>query len=160
LEKEPVLIPQLARKLVRDPEFNGKGHSFSVTFPPSFPVIDGDVRCLEQVLRNLIQNAVKYSPAGSEVTIGGESSDNEIAVSVQDRGVGIPEVEQARIFERFFRGKDPIVHSTSGSGLGLSIAKAHVEAHGGRIGLQSSVGHGTRFFFTLPIDNVRSVDAD
>jgi K+-sensing histidine kinase KdpD len=160
LEKEPVLIPQMVRKLVQDPEFNGKGHSYRVSFPQSFPVIDGDVRCLEQVLRNLLQNAVKYSPAGSEVSIMGESFEHEIAVSVQDHGVGIPEAEQTRIFERFFRGKDPVVHSTSGSGLGLSIARAHVEAHGGTIGLESSVGHGSRFFFTLPIDHVRSVDSD
>jgi signal transduction histidine kinase/HAMP domain-containing protein len=152
LEREPVLVPQLARRLIEDRELKVKRHRFKLDFSPSFPVVEADVRCTEQVLRNLLQNAVKYSPEGSEVIISGHEEDGSIVVGVQDSGIGISPDDQARIFERFYRVDSPAVHSTGGSGLGLSIVKGHVEAHGGRVWVESTLGKGSNFYFSLPIE--------
>jgi signal transduction histidine kinase/HAMP domain-containing protein len=152
LEKEPVLIPQLARRLMQDMELKTKRHSFKLEFASSFPVVEADVRCMEQVLRNLLQNAVKYSPEGSEITVGGEAACGSLVVHVSDRGIGIPTEDLGRVFERFYRGDSPAVHSTPGSGLGLSITKGHVEAHGGKIWVESTPGRGSRFSFSLPVE--------
>jgi len=155
LEKEPLLIPQLVRKLVREADLNTRKHHFTLDFAPSFPVVEADVRCMEQVLRNLLQNAVKYSPEGTEIVVAGEAQHQQIVVHVSDQGIGISPEDQERIFERFFRVDSPAVHSTAGSGLGLSIAKAHVEAHGGTLWLDSKPGSGSRFSFTLPLEIAR-----
>lgn len=152
LEKEPVLVTQLARKLMREADLNAKQHVFSLDFPASFPVVEADVRCIEQVLRNLIQNAVKYSPDGSEIVVKGDVEAEQLVISISDSGIGISRDDQERIFERFFRVDSPAVRSTAGSGLGLSIARAHVEAHGGRLWLESETGKGSRFFFSLPLE--------
>ncbi len=152
LVKEPVLIPQLAHKAVDDAELKAKGHRFTVDFPPSFPVVEADLRCLEQVLHNLLQNAVKYSPAGSEIVVRGETNDGSVVVSVADQGIGISTEHQDKVFGRFYRVDDPLVRSTGGSGLGLSIIKGHIEAHGGRVWLESEPGQGSRFYFSLPIE--------
>ncbi len=152
LEKEPVLIPRLARKVVEDTELRVKKHKFTLEFAPSFPVVEADVRCIEQVLRNLVQNAMKYSPEGGEIVIIGEVKGDKIVLSVSDQGVGIPPEHQDKIFERFYRVDNPLTRSTPGSGLGLSITKGHVEAHGGEVWLESTVGKGSKFYFSLPMD--------
>ena len=152
LEREPVLIPQLARRLIQDSELKVKKHNFALDFSPSFPVIEADVRCMEQVIKNLLQNAVKYSPEGSEIVIAGHEDEKEIVVSVRDHGIGIFPEDQARVFERFYRVDNPFVQSTGGSGLGLSIVKGHVEAHGGTVWVESSPGKGSVFFYSLPIE--------
>jgi len=152
LEREPVLMPQLARRLIQDRELKVKRQHFELDFTSSFPVVEADVRCMEQVMRNLLQNAVKYSPEGSEVVISGHEDAGSIIVSVQDSGIGIPADDQARVFERFYRVDSPAVHSTGGSGLGLSIVKGHVEAHGGRVWVESTPGKGSKFYFSLPIE--------
>jgi K+-sensing histidine kinase KdpD len=154
LEKEPVLIPRLAQKVVDDIAPRAKNHKFTLEFAPSFPVIEADVRCMEQVLRNLTENAVKYSPEGSEVIIAGEARDGEVVVSVSDQGVGIPPEHQDKVFERFYRVDSLVTHSTPGSGLGLSITKGHVEAHGGEVWLESAIGKGSKFYFSLPLGQV------
>ncbi|MFQ6121445.1 MAG: ATP-binding protein [Dehalococcoidales bacterium] len=154
LEKEPVLIPRLAQKVVDEIAPRAKNHKFTLQFSPSFPVIEADVRCMEQVLRNLTENAVKYSPEGGEVTIAGETRDGKVVVSVSDQGIGIPPEHQDKVFERFYRVDSWVTHSTPGSGLGLSIAKGHVEAHGGEVWLESTVGKGSKFCFSLPLDKV------
>ena len=115
-------------------------------------MIEADVRCIEQVLRNLVENAIKYSPEGGEIVIAGEVKDGKIVVSVSDEGVGIPSEHQDKIFERFHRVDSPLTRGTPGSGLGLSIAKGHVEAHGGEVWLESTIGKGSKFYFSLPLD--------
>ncbi|MBI4185878.1 MAG: GAF domain-containing protein [Chloroflexi bacterium] len=153
LEKEPVLIPRLARKIVDDTASRAKKHRFTLSFPPAFPVVEADVRCMEQILRNLLENAVKYSPAGGEIAIAGETGGGQVVVSVSDSGIGIPPEHLPRIFDRFYRVDSPLTHGASGSGLGLSIVKGHVEAHGGKIWLESTVGKGTTFYFSLPLNH-------
>ena len=152
LEKEPVLIPRLAQKIKEEVTTRARKHQITLDFAPSFPVVEADVRCLEQVLRNLVENAVKYSREGSVVTIGGDFDGDKVVVSVNDDGQGIPVEHQGRLFERFYRVDSPSNHGIGGSGLGLSIVKGHVEAHGGKVWLESAAGKGSHFFFSLPLE--------
>ena len=154
LEKEPLLIPRLAQKVVEDTALKVKKHKFTLEFAPSFPVVEADVRCMEQVLRNLAENAIKYSPEGGEIIIAGEVKEGKVLVSVSDEGVGIPPEHQDKVFDRFYRVDSLLTHSTPGSGLGLSITKGHVEAHGGEVWLESTVGKGSKFYFSLPLDQI------
>jgi len=154
LEKEPVLIPRLAQKVLEEVAPRAKKHKFSLKFAPSFPVVEADVRCMEQVLRNLMENAIKYSPGDSEIVMSGEAKEGKVLVSVSDKGTGIPPEHQDKVFERFYRVDSPLTRSMVGSGLGLSIVKRHIEAHGGEVWLESTVGKGSKFYFSLPLDQI------
>ncbi len=112
------------------------------------PTILGDRERLAQVFSNLIGNAIKFTAAGGAVTVGVERKDSELELSVEDNGTGIPPEQLPHIFDRYWK-----IDQTDrmGSGLGLSIAKGIVEAHGGRLSVQSQPGQGSRFFFILPI---------
>ncbi len=156
LEKEPLLIPRLARKVVGEIASRAKKHDFTLEFAPSLPVVEADVRCIEQVLRNLIENAIKYSPDGGKVVIAGEAKDGKIIASVSDEGVGIPPEHQDKVFERFYRVDSPLTSSAPGSGLGLSIVRGHIEAHGGEVWLESTAGKGSKFYFSLPLDQAEN----
>jgi K+-sensing histidine kinase KdpD len=155
LEKEPLLIPRLAQKVVEEISSRSQKHRFTIEFPPTFPVVEADVRCIEQVLRNLVENAVKYSPAGGKVSVEGEVKDDQLVVSVRDEGVGIPPEHWGKVFDRFYRVSDQLTRRSPGSGLGLSIVKGHVEAHGGSVWLDSTVGKGTTFHFSLPLNGAQ-----
>ena len=145
-----VALDQLARQLVDKFRTQTKLHTLSAEFPPGFPVIQGDATRLEQVLSNLIGNAIKYSPTGGAVRITGRVLTDHVVVSVSDEGIGIPVEEQDRIFERFYRVDDALSRRTAGSGLGLYLAQAVVEAHGGKIWVESAPGRGASFSFSLP----------
>lgn len=121
-----------------------------LNFPPDFPIIQGDETRLRQVLDNLVSNAIKYSPNGGMIEIGGGVDDETVTVFVRDQGVGIPEREQERLFERFYRVDDTLSRRTKGTGLGLYLARTIIEAHGGRIRVKSKPGQGSTFYFTLP----------
>jgi two-component system, OmpR family, sensor histidine kinase KdpD len=117
-----------------------------------------DVQRAREVLVHLIENANQYSPRDQPITITAEASGDFVVVSVADRGNGIDDPEQALIFEKFYRGKDQR-YSVEGTGMGLPIAKAIVQAHGGTISLTSQRGNGSVFSFTLPADRARPVQA-
>jgi signal transduction histidine kinase len=104
-----------------------------------------------QILSNLLSNAYRYTPAGGAITLSVHAADSSIQVDVADTGIGIAEEDQERIFERFFRVDHPTVNQQPGTGLGLPIVKSLVEMHGGRIWVQSGVGQGSTFSFTLPV---------
>lgn len=127
-------------------------HIFDLSFPEDFPRIAGDARLLRQVMDNLITNAIKYSPNGGKVTVGGRFNEQSATVFVRDEGEGISESDQSRIFERFFRVESTLTTKTKGTGLGLYLVKAIIEAHGGTIHVKSQLGHGSTFYFTLPRD--------
>lgn len=152
LEKEPVLLPRVAQKVVEDVTLRARKHQFILDFPQSFPVVEADVRCMEQVLRNLVQNAVKYSPEGSEIKISGVTGNGKVVIGVKDEGIGISPEYHDNIFERFYRVDEPSTRGIHGSGLGLSIVKGHVEAHGGQVWLKSTPGQGSTFYFSLPLE--------
>jgi signal transduction histidine kinase len=117
-------------------------------FPEKFPVILGDESRLEQVLSNLISNALKYAPGG-EIRITGAVAAGQVTICVSDHGPGIDARDMQHIFERFYRSTNA-VKQTKGAGLGLYLARAIVEAHGGRMWADSSVSIGAKICFSLP----------
>jgi signal transduction histidine kinase len=119
------------------------------------PPIHADYERIRQVLTNLVSNAVKYSPDGGVIRIGGWPEADRAIVYVADQGIGIPPEEQEQIFQRFYRVDNRLRREAQGSGLGLYLARAIVEAHGGRIWVESQVNRGSRFMFTLPLGRRR-----
>jgi signal transduction histidine kinase len=110
----------------------------------------GDLSSLQEIMQNLLDNAVRYSPEGGLITISASAPKDKLMVSVKDTGIGIPKAEQERIFERFYRVDAARSRESGGTGLGLSIAKHLVEAHGGRIEVDSEIGRGSTFIIILP----------
>ena len=151
LEKEPVLMPRIAQKVAEESALRAGNHKLTLKFPPSFPVVEADTRHVEVILRNLVENAIKYSPRGGEIVIVGEVKEGQVLIEVSDEGVGIHSEHQDNIFERFYRVDSPLTSNIHGSGLGLSIVKGLVEAHGGEIWVESTIGKGSKFCFTLPL---------
>jgi two-component system phosphate regulon sensor histidine kinase PhoR len=103
-------------------------------------------------LGNLIENAVKYTPEGGTVTVAAEAYDGFCRLTVTDTGIGIPETDLPRVFERFYRVDKARSRQMEGTGLGLSIVKHLVQAHGGEVGVKSEVGKGSEFWFTIPLE--------
>jgi len=130
----------------------------SVQIADGLPKVKVDVQRAREVLVHLIENANQYSPPNQPITITAEPNGDCVVTSVADRGDGIEDPEQALIFEKFYRGRDQR-YSVEGTGMGLPIAKAIVEAHGGNLTLTSQRGHGSVFSFTLPMDHSRPVSS-
>jgi PAS domain S-box-containing protein len=126
---------------------------FELRFPDEFPPVHADYERVRMVLSNLVSNAIKYSPDGGLIRIGGRADmEQERAILyVSDQGVGIPPEELERVFERFYRIDNRLRRKTQGTGLGLYLTRAIVKAHGGDISVESKMGRGSRFLFTLPI---------
>jgi len=123
----------------------------SVRMPARLPDIAGDRRRLAEVLQNLLDNAIQYTLPGGQITLSAENGDGEVTFTVSDTGIGIPQADQPRIFERFYRVDVARSREVGGTGLGLAIAKHLVEVHGGRLWVESEVGRGSRFHFTVPV---------
>jgi two-component system cell cycle sensor histidine kinase PleC len=127
---------------------------------PDCPKLLGDERALKQILLNLVSNAVKFTPPEGKVTVSANlQSDGSFAITVVDDGMGIAEADQRRVFENFGQGRHDVVTSDKGTGLGLPIVKGLVEAHGGRVTLQSAVGEGTRVTIYMPASRVVGAQA-
>jgi PAS domain S-box-containing protein len=132
--------------------FRYEAHSKGLGFReevPELPRVMGDAGRLIQIFGNLVSNAIKYTPQG-EIGIRAAAHAGSVEVSVYDSGIGMTAAEQAQLFTKFFRGSSPVVSESRGTGLGLVIAKAILEVHGGRISLESAAGEGTCFRVTLP----------
>ena len=127
-------------------------HPVEVRIPAGLPNARIDSAHIKEVLVHLIENAAKYSPAGAPIRITAEAKDNEqmLTINIADRGPGIDDFEQSLVFEKFYRGRNQRVQ-VHGTGMGLAICKAIVEAHGGRLGVTSQLGHGSVFYFSLPV---------
>jgi PAS domain S-box-containing protein len=124
---------------------------FKADLDPRLPIVVGDRDRLTQVVSNLVSNAVKYSPDGGMVTLSTRAEGGFALVSVTDTGLGIPPDEIGHVFERFRRVRSGAAQSIPGTGLGLTIVKQIVEMHGGKIWVESAVGHGSAFHFTIPL---------
>ena len=147
-----VSLDHMAANAVERLQLQTDKHRFTVSFPSDFPSVQGDAKLLRQVIENLITNAIKYSPQGGTITVGGRATDEDVTFFVRDEGVGIPERELSRVFSRFYRVDNKWAATTKGTGLSLYLAKAIIEAHGGTINVKSQVNQGSTFFFTIPRD--------
>lgn len=127
------------------------GARLKMDLPPDLPQVWIDRPRLETVLRNLVENAAKYSPDEAEVELSAKRSDSQVVVQVRDYGPGVPADQQDKIFDRFYRAEESRQHRIGGAGLGLAISKGFVEAHGGRIWVQDA-HPGAMFAFSLPLD--------
>jgi signal transduction histidine kinase len=145
-----VVLDGLARRTVDKFRPQSTQHEFVVDFPADFPVVRGDEARLEQVLTNLLTNAIKYSPDGGVIRVNGRVLPDAVVTMVHDEGIGIAPAEQTRVFDAFYRVDDAPTRRTQGTGLGLYLAKAVIEAHGGNIWVESEPGQGAAFGFNLP----------
>jgi signal transduction histidine kinase len=150
VEPRPVQLREIVAEAVETvaPAVDERGQSVDVDVKAGL-VVNADRRYARQVLTNLLGNASRYGPSGSAIHIRAAASDGQVRVAIDDLGPGIPKEEQRLLFERFYRPRA----EGPGIGLGLAIAKGIVEAHGGRIGIESEPGHGTSVWFTLPSAN-------
>jgi signal transduction histidine kinase len=140
-----------------EPQMAVKRLGLKLELAPELPLVWGDHVHLTQVLNNLVGNAYNYTPSGA-IIVAAQPDDGLVEVSVSDTGIGIPEDEQKRLFSHFFRGEHEVVRSQRGTGLGLSIAHSIVQAHGGDMWVESQVGKGSTFHFTLPIAQNQPAD--
>jgi two-component system, OmpR family, phosphate regulon sensor histidine kinase PhoR len=128
-----------------------KGLTLSHQLPTALPDVAGDSRRLQEVLQNLLDNAIQYTLPGGNVVLSAEAKNDEVVFTVADTGIGIPRSDQPRIFERFYRVDAARSREAGGTGLGLAIAKHLIEVHGGRIWVESEVGEGSQFHFSVPV---------
>jgi signal transduction histidine kinase len=162
IEEEPVSLPELARQVTLSRwRRMSKQYDIAVRFPPEFPVVWADPKRIEQVLNNLLDNAVKYCLHEGTITVSGTVDEEQLmaVVTVEDQGVGIAPEHLGRIFESFYRVPNPDTAGVEGSGLGLAICKGIIEGHGGKIWARSVVGQGSAFSFSLPIETHLLEDA-
>jgi PAS domain S-box-containing protein len=125
--------------------------ALSFSLPPKLPVMRGDRDKIVMAMHNLIGNALKYTPKGGNVSVSVKADGKQLLFSVSDNGIGISEEDAERIFERFYRAKDPRVEKITGSGLGLTLAREVIRLHGGDVTVQSELNKGSTFTLTLPV---------
>ncbi len=159
LERYPVELPRLLESVVQGESLQGSRHQLILDFPQDpLPAVQADEDKLRQVFANLVGNAIKYAPAGGDIRVGawlqpaGSNQESDrVVVYVADQGIGIPESELDKIYQSFYRVDRGSSRSTSGTGLGLFLAKAIVDAHDGELWARSAFGKGTTFFVALPV---------
>ena len=150
LDRKPVAPAELIEGALGELSVSIKGRLLEVRAPADLPAVDADPEFTQQVIKQLLENALRYSPGDSPVTVTAEAGGGKIVIGVADQGPGIEESERARLFDKFFRGRRHRF-DTKGTGMGLAIAKGIVEAHGERIWVESEPGEGAAFYFTLPV---------
>jgi two-component system phosphate regulon sensor histidine kinase PhoR len=153
LEIRRVNVSQLIESCMETSRHRATEREIEISVQPlsGIPDVAGDRRRLGEVLQNLLDNATQYTLSRGKIIVSAEAHDREVILTVADTGIGIPVGDQPRIFERFYRVDAARSRELGGTGLGLSIAKHIVEVHGGRIWVESEVGHGSRFHFSVPV---------
>lgn len=153
LARVPLALDEVIVKAVSSLQLQAeqKQLALHIEMPPSLPRVEADAERIGQVLRNLLSNAITHTPPGGEITISVRANNGEVLVSVRDSGESIAAQHLPYIFERFYRADASRSRATGGTGLGLAIVKQVVEAHGGTVEAQSSLGHGSTFTFSLPV---------
>ena len=153
LEIRPIRVEALVNGCIETARLNAKarGLEIHVDLQQNAPAVRGDGAQLGEVLQNLLDNALQYTPSGGQIEVKARSNGHDVTFTVIDTGIGIPESDLERIFERFYRVDAARSREAGGTGLGLAIARHIVEAHGGRIWVESAIGQGSRFHFSIPI---------
>ncbi len=157
LEKQPADLAELVKNVVRGMKALSTHHNFECNFVSEPLMTMVDVKRIEQVLRNLLDNAIKYSPNGGKILVHGSLEKSQVLISVTDQGIGIPADAWDKIFERFYRAENVITLRMRGAGLGLSVCQGIVEAHGGHIWVESQPGVGSIFCLTLPVEQTEQL---
>lgn len=155
INRSDVALDALAQRTAERFRTQTSRHTLVVDFPQDFPVVMADEDRLTQVLSNLVSNAIKYSPQGGEIRIQGQARPEQVVVCVSDQGAGINSEDIPHVFDRFFRSTNA-TRTTKGAGLGLYLARAVIEAHGGHIWVDSKPGEGARLCFSLPREDKHS----
>lgn len=153
LDKRLGDLGALAATVAESMQLEWNRHRLICHFPTRRLVARFDSKRIEQVLRNLVGNAIKYSPDGGTIKVCGQQDSTQARLSVTDQGIGIPREDWERVFERFYRVDNELTRRVRGAGLGLAVSRGIVEAHGGRMWVESTVGAGSTFYFTLPLDS-------
>jgi len=158
-EKEWYPVDELIHDVLGRMQPQLQGRAVHTELPDDLPPVELDYLQIDQVLTNLIENAVRYTPAGSPIDIEVHLNGNQMVISVADRGSGIPQADLERVFDKFYRVLETQTRAThpSGSGLGLAVSKGLVEAHGGRIWAENRAGGGAVFRFTLPLQSAKGM---
>jgi two-component system, OmpR family, phosphate regulon sensor histidine kinase PhoR len=153
MEIRAVSVPQLIESCYETAQRRAgeKGLALSLNLPSQIPDVLADNRRLQEVLQNLLDNAIQYTLPGGKIVLSAETRGDDVIFTVADTGIGIPQADQPRIFERFYRVDVARSREAGGTGLGLSISKHLVEAQGGRIWVDSEVGVGSKFHFSIPV---------
>lgn len=158
LTEESISVLDLIEVTIEElkPDLERKAHELSINIPEDLPIIEGDPTLLNKVFKNIINNAIQYTPEGGKITIKASPKDEGVHIKVADNGVGIPEDEQDKIFEKFYRVEER-TGEARGLGIGLSTAKHFVDLHGGRIWVESEVGEGSTFHVEIPKRSSKSI---
>jgi signal transduction histidine kinase len=159
LNREPVDLNAIVTDAVTHVRPNAPQHSLSLKLDPMLGEMSGDRDKLVQVMANLLNNAVKYSPSGGEVVVSTRREGNDAHVAVRDHGIGIPSGALESIFERYGRVESAATRHIQGTGLGLPIVRQIVQLHGGAVWAESTVGEGSVFHVRLPRGEAASVEA-
>ena len=149
----PTDVARVVREVIESYRFQieQQGFALKVDVDDDLPHVPADEEALGQALINLVNNAIKYSRESKTIHIEVRREGSKVLVTVKDTGIGIPRSEQKKIFEKFFRGEDSLVHETKGSGLGLALVRHIMEAHGGSVEVESTPGKGSAFTLVLPV---------
>jgi len=152
LQQMPLNVGNTISKVIEQSSKKSQTHRLAAEVAAGLPFVKADQTRIERILDNLIDNAIKYSPEGGEVKVCAELLGDEVRISVSDQGIGILAADQEKLFEPFARLETPVSgRAIQGIGLGLVVCKRLVEAHGGRIWVESELGEGSTFYFTLPV---------
>jgi signal transduction histidine kinase len=154
LRPEPVRLERVLEEVLEEnaSELKSKRIKASLTIATTpLPPVYVDARKIRHVIANLIRNAMHYTPAGGSIVCSVKPDSSKVSVEIKDSGFGIPQAEQGKVFQKFFRGSNAVAVDANGTGLGLYIVKGIIEGSGGKISFTSKEGKGTTFSFTLPV---------
>ncbi|NIP53070.1 hypothetical protein GWN42_22565, partial [candidate division KSB1 bacterium] len=152
----PFRVEEIFRSIVEDFKDEAATNGVTIKYETEefLPVVDGDVDLIKQAIRNIVSNAIKYAPNSGDLILNAKSKGDFVNISVSDQGPGIAESDVARVFEKFYRVESQGNGKISGRGLGLALVKSIAERHGGKAWCESQLAVGSRFYLSLPINNI------